>query len=353
MRSRSGAPPGPLAAIALAWGLAGSGGVLAGEAEVAVSLATEDPPWAGQQVTVNLDLKTGDLSFANVFFDLPQVEGGFLLRTDSGTIKLSERRDGETWQVLRYPVALFPQAGGTLTVPAFEVRFDTTAGFGSDPTAHVMSTTPLEVTVRRPPGMNENALVVTTRDHELRPEWTRPTDPVEAGDAFTLTVQRRAADLSAMLLPPLPVYETEGLAAYPDAPVVRDRSNRGQLVGERTDRITWVVEQPGDYAIPAIRFQWWDPVGERLRDVTVPGQSFEAAPAPGAPPVEGVTGAEHAEGRGVSMSTVARVVLALVAVTLLAGIGWRHRAALRRLGRRILPPPRALLKTLNPDSRTP
>ncbi len=347
-RSLSGALNGPIcgrfATLAATAGLA-AGITLpahADQAEVDAGLARTDTPWIGEQVIVHLDLKTDGLSFANVFFDLPEVEGGFLMRPDTTTLKLTERRDGVMWQVLRYPLALFPQSDGELTVPAITVRFDTTQGYGSEPDAHELSTRPVTVTVRRPPGVADDALVVTTTRLDVQPDWTTPPDPVQAGDAFTLQVRRSADAISAMLLPPLPVYEVGGLAAYPKNPEVNDRSNRGALVGERVDRITWVVERAGSYRIPDIRMQWWNPDDERLQDITVPGVSFEAAPAPGQPATDTPASESAAPGQ-----LAAWGLGTLLAAALLV-LAWRFRATLHRWGRRILPAPRALLSDLNP-----
>jgi hypothetical protein len=82
-----------------------------------------------------------------------------------------------------------------------------------------------------------------------------------------------------MLLPPLPVFRSDGLAAYPQAPEVSDQTNRGKLTGVRTDSIIWVIEQPGEYQIPGIRFQWWDPVKRELKQQVVAGLSLDV-PAP-------------------------------------------------------------------------
>lgn len=314
----------------------------ADQAAARAGLDEDAAPWTGQQVVVDLDLETDALSFANVFFDLPEVEGAFLMRPDTSTLKLTESREGETWQVLRYPLALFPLVDGEITVPPIGVRFETTQGFGSEPESHALTTEALTVTVRRPPGVADDALVVTSPRLEITPTWTRPPEPVQAGDAWTLEVRRRADAVSAMLLPPLPVYETDGLAAYPEAPEVNDRANRGSLVGERVDRITWVVERPGSYRIPAIRFQWWNPAEERLQDLNVPGVTFDAAPAPGQ--TAAATPASTAGDRGNVAAWLGGFLLALA-----AGVAaWRFRVTLRRWGRRILPPPRALLKDLNP-----
>jgi hypothetical protein len=321
-------------------------------ADVSLSLGATTEPWTGEQTTLYLDLKTPALSFSNVFFDLPEVPGALMLRTDTTTIKLSEQRDGEAWQVLRYPIALFPQQAGSLTVPVFEVRFETSAGFGSEPASHVLQTQSVMLTVRQPPGLDPGSVVVTTPNYTLTSEWTVPPEPIRAGDAVTLTVERRATGLSAMLLPALPVFDTEGLAAYPAAPEVRDQTNRGSLVGERTDRITWIIENAGDYALPAVAFRWWDPGREALRTLRVEGVTFIAAAASGqAQPSAAArkTGPERS-------FTPSGMQLALgIAAGLLLVAGVRYRRRLGALGiamrRRILPPPRALLKALNPRSR--
>ena len=339
-----------LAVLVLAAGLAATAASAEDRAEVSLTVNVADDPWTGEQTTLNLDLKTPALSFAEIHFDLPEVAGALLLRTDSTTVKLSERRGGETWQVLRYPITLFPQQAGDLTVPAFQVRFKTRAGFGTEPTSHRLETGPLQLVVRQPPGLEPGKVVVTTPDHSVTANWTLPQQPVRAGDAISLTVERRAARLSAMLLPALPVFEAEGLAAYPAAPLIDDRTNRGSLVGVRTDRITWIVERAGDYTLPTVAFRWWDPVREALNTDVVDGVSFSAEAAPGQPASTGTPDAAPGRTTGFSARHLA---LGAVAVLLIAVALRFHREIgvfLSAARRRIFPPARALLKSLNPGA---
>ena len=248
-------------------------------ADVAISIQQNDDIWAGQQVTLNLDLKTTGFSFANSHFNLPEVSGAFLMQTDTTTIKMSEKIDGETWQIVRYPLALYPQKAGQLTIPSINVRFNTSAGFGSTLREFEFQTKPLNMNVNLPPGIKDGDLVVTTTSFELDHDWQPQSTTAKTGDAITLTVTRRANDISAMLLPPLPVYRTDGLAAYPQTPEVSDKSNRGDLTGERIDSIIWVVEKPGLYEIPGIRFQWWDPNNRELKQQIIPGLSLDILPS--------------------------------------------------------------------------
>ena len=250
------------------------------KAGVDISIQQDQTIWMGQQVTVNLDLKTTGFSFSNSHFNLPEVSGAFLMQTDTTTIKFSEKIGGESWQVIRYPLALYPQKAGQLEIPSINVRFTTSAGFGSAEKAFEFQTKPLQLSVESPAGVKQGELVITTTSFELQYNWQPQSGIAQSGDAFTLTVTRRASNISGMLLPPLPVFQTEGLASYPQAPEINDKTNRGDLTGERIDSIIWVVEKPGSYDIPGIHFQWWDPDKRELKQQIVPGLSLDILPPP-------------------------------------------------------------------------
>lgn len=322
------------------------GTALGEEADVDLTTRQQGQVWAGEQLTLNLDIKTNGQSFSDVFFDLPEVTGAFLLRTDSSTVKLTEQRGSDSWQVLRYPLSLFVPQGRTIKVPAFEVRFQTSRGFGTEPTTHKLLTPALELDVTQPPGVDAGDMVVSSPGLEVNYTWTLPAEPVKPGDALTLTVERRSERVSAMLLPPLPVFETPGLASYPAAPELDDRSNRGALVGERRDRITWIVEQAGSYDIPAVRFRWWDPQRERLEDQIIEGASFEVVAPPATAPA-GKQGQPPATRIG-RHNVVMWATLVLVIGSVLVWLRQQHAG----LWRRILPQRRTLLAHLNPNQRS-
>lgn len=264
------------------------------KAGVAVSIDTSGETWSGQQVTLNLDLKTTGFSFSNTHFNLPEVAGAFLMQTDTTTIKLSETVGGESWQILRYPLALYPQRPGQLDIPSIAVRFITSSGYGSEEKSFEFQTESLQLTVKSPPGVKEGDLVISTTSFELEYDWQPESVTARSGDAFTLTVTRRADDISGMLLPPLPVFQVDGLAAYPQAPEVKDKTDRGDLTGERIDSTIWVIEKSGVYNIPGIRFQWWDPVSRELKQQIIPGLDLDVMPSPGVSDTTAV-GAESAK----------------------------------------------------------
>ncbi len=253
------------------------------ETRIATSIQAEQELWMGQQITLNIDLKTNGQSFSDTLFSLPEVSGAFLLRTDSSTIKFSETINGQSWQIIRYPIAIYPQISGQLNMPKITVRFKSTKGFGYPNEVFELSTEPMELMIKLPPGVNKGEMVVSTADFKLDYQWQPETTEAQAGAAFTLSVTRRAANIAAMLLPPLPVYEQAGLAAYPQPPEVIDKSNRGELIGERHDRIIWVAESPGKYNIPDISFQWFDPASGELKQQVIAGIELNISAASGGP----------------------------------------------------------------------
>ena len=254
-------------------------------ADIRVLVGRDDAVWVGERVDIHLELWTDALSFSGLSFSLPVAEGGYLLPADSSTINMSERRGHETWQGLRYTFSLYPQRPGEVVVPAFDVRFSTRAGYGSEPKSYDFRTQPLSVRAELPPGVEGSALLVTTTEFSLDAAWEPVPDEegvleLMTGDALVLTVKREAGGVPGMVFAPLPDFETDGLGVYTDPPAVNDRVHRGDLTGTRTDRITLICESPGRYELPGLDFQWWDPRRERLNEESVPGLVVEVAQNP-------------------------------------------------------------------------
>jgi hypothetical protein len=261
---------------------------------VRLSTAMDADPWLGQPVQVNLDLETNGFSFSDIQFKLPEVDGGIFMQTDSTTIKLSETRMGESWQILRYPLVLYPRKTGAVTVPPLTVRFASSAGFGTETRRFDLRTESVTLAVQRPPGLAAGASLVTARDFSLT--WSRTPEDTELkiGDALQLRITRRAPGISGIFFEPIRWPEFEGVSSYPEAPAVEDRSERGALTGERVDRMTWIFEHPGDYAFPELAFQWWDPTAQQLKQSAVPAVDIVVAAVAGVPTVEdGADAATH------------------------------------------------------------
>lgn len=70
----------------------------------------------------------------------------------------------------------------------------------------------------------------------------------------------------------------DGVGIYPDAPLVEDRVERGSVEGVRTDKVTYVFEKPGTYALPALSQPWWDIDDKQAKSETLAGAAFRPPP---------------------------------------------------------------------------
>lgn len=325
------------------------------DGEVRFSAAETGPAWVGHKVELYLELWSDGLSFGDQLFQVPEVPGGYLLQADASTLNLTESRAGESWQGLRYTFLFYPQRAGRVVVPPFEVSFTARAGFGSEPVPFALDTPPLTIDAQLPDGGRADALMVTTSSFTLDSSWNRelPDDgplSLQTGDALTLEVRRRARDLPAMVFEPLPLPSIEGVGVYPAAGEVNDRVNRGELTGERTDRITFICEQAGRYRIPDWRFQWWDPERETLVEEIVAGPTLDVTlnPAFGST----ATTPDRPSGAGIPWRGVL-MVLAVLALAFLVGVRLAPLAARRmqeKWARMLRRRRRGLLQPLNPRS---
>lgn len=193
---------------------------------------------------------------------LPDTPGAQILRYESQATTLNERVDGEQRTGQRFEFAFYPRRGGTLGVPAPQVVTFDRAGAETGR----LTGTPMKIEVTVPPGVDPSRPVVAARGFVMEESW-RP-DPVgtfEPGDALVRTIVRRAPGLPGMAMLDLDFPAPAGVRVYADPPQTDDRVARGDLTGQRTDRVTYVFERGGSFPIEAVVQPWWDLSANRLR----------------------------------------------------------------------------------------
>ncbi len=250
------------------------------EARVRADLETMGDVWVGQQIGLTVDILSPGSTFTKQRIYLPAVAGALILEDAVTTIYLSERVGGKTWQVLRYRYPMFVQRGGTIEVPPVDVAFEVSAGFGQPSVAFDLETQNLSLSVSQPPGVTNLQNLVTTTAFTLNVNVTPNSNELQVGDAVTRSITRRATGVSGMAFAPLPQYEVAGVATYPDAPLIDDSSNRGELQGKRIDTTTFVLQAEGEVNLPAIELQWWDPQAAELNVETIPALNLKVSANP-------------------------------------------------------------------------
>jgi hypothetical protein len=157
-------------------------------------------------------------------------------------------------------------------------------GVNAAETSYERSTPATSLQCNVPPGAEGIRGLISTTRLEADQSWSSRPKTAAPGDAVTRTVVLSAEDVSGMAFPPMQHPEIEGVSLYPGQPSVSDETNRGDLRGRREESVTYVFEQPGEVALPAITLSWWDVANRKLRRIELPGLELtiegELAPEP-------------------------------------------------------------------------
>lgn len=233
----------------------------------------------GQRVALIVTLYAPGFFASAPSFDLPSIPGAVVLPPTGSPAIGSEKIDGVDFTTQRHEFAIFAQRPGTMQIPAFPIRFDTNAGFGTPTVSREVRTAPALYPVRPPPGTEKLGTVIAARNLKLTESWEPIPKSPRVGDAFARSVTVTADGIPGMHVPPFRLEGIPGLAAYPKSPEIGDRTERGSLTGHRTEIVTYVCTEAGEVAIPKRTLTWYDLDSRRLKTAELPGRSLTVQPA--------------------------------------------------------------------------
>jgi hypothetical protein len=244
------------------------------------SLTKPGPVWVGERVAITVELLTPEFFSGAPVFQLPTIPQVILMQIEDRPVLSTEQIDDTTYNVQQHELALFARQPGVYEVPPFTVRFASVPRFGEPAVEHRLSTQAMRVEVRLPPGAESLPGLISTRELEVTQTWQpEPKKGARLGDAFTRTITLTAPDVPGMVFPPLPLAKVEGLAVYPQPPVVQDQVERGAFTGQRTQTVAYVCEGPGSVTLPALVIPWWDVEQQTLMQATLPALTLEVMAA--------------------------------------------------------------------------
>jgi len=275
---------------------------------------------------------TGGPRFATL--DVPDA---LTLFEDRGT-NFTERFGRTTFAGQSRSYVIYPQRPGAFRIDAISVTvpyFDDDAGR----TTATVAPPPVAFEAVLPPEAEGLSYFISTTRLSLRASYDPMPDTINVGDAFTRTITATVNDALAMVVPPFGADSIAGLAVYADPPLVDDQGGeRGaQIVGTRTEAVTFVALEEGEYEVTGVELQWWDVGASRMRTESVAPVSFVVLPAVTEAAFELAVDSAEAEAAASDAAPHVDLIgllrrfgpwlLALVAVVWIAGRVWRRHGA--------------------------
>jgi hypothetical protein len=232
------------------------------------------------KVTLTIDVYVPSFFTGAPRFPQLEVKDAVVVFIDEGT-NLDQRVGQQDYAGQRRSYKIYPQREGEFVVPDFAVKVSFTGEDGPMRVPAPAKGGSFQATI--PAGARGVDHFLATSSLELQADTDRPLAGLRTGDSFTRTITMTAADAFAMMLPPLAFAPVDGLAVYPAQPTVADSSGgeRGEArVAERRESVTYVLQKPGSYRLPASEIAWWDTRAQTLRRATLPELEFAVAAGP-------------------------------------------------------------------------
>ena len=247
--------------------------VAAPEARVQARLLPAGDTVAGATLELQVDLLVDTWFTQPAVLPVIELPGATVSAPSGEAQHLNERLDGKTFFGLRYTYQITPQTAQTFTLPAqtfqvFPGQADAPVMLASEPLSFVAKPLAGDASVHR----------LVAREVSLEQRTALSHSPLRAGDSITRHVLTRAEGAQAMLIPPPPLVEIEGLKRYVQTPRVAPLSDGrgGSIGGQREDSVSYVVSAAGRYQLPSIELQWWDAATGEARQAKLPSIDVDA-----------------------------------------------------------------------------
>lgn len=208
---------------------------------------------------------------------VPEAAGAQILRFETQAVTIRDRINGRDYVGQSFEFIVFPRRGGEIAVPAPAVTLLARDG---DPAGSAAGMA-MRFSARVPDGIDPSGPVLVADSFSVSESWSPEPDgrQFRVGDAVVRTIRRQAAGVPALGMAEFRFEAPDGVRTYVDPPAIEDRSNRGSVDGHRTDKVTYVFEKPGMFALPALAQPWWSLADRQARTETLPGLTVTVAAA--------------------------------------------------------------------------
>jgi len=217
---------------------------------------------------------TEPLDFENI-----QIPNAFTLPFDQTTPGMYNVQ-GKQYAGLQFYYIVFPYQAGEFTLPPIHITA-TTPPEGSAVAAKVKISTPARhFTVKPVPDKLKGANWLVAKNIFISEHWNRSLHHLKAGDIIERTITIQARGTLPQFIPPLQREELSFAHTYLQEAELDDERNDYDANGKLRQTITYLLEKEGDFELPAINIDWWNPLNSRLYKKTAAGVRIHVAANP-------------------------------------------------------------------------
>jgi len=236
--------------------------------------------WQGQKASFSIELLSPTWFSGTPRFDIKDIPNGLILKVQDRPVQGTTNIDGQNYTTQLHEFWFFPKMDGEFIVHPVTVHFTTAGKPGQQGTKHSLQTESLTLHVEKVPGNNTGLDIISTPKLEITETWhPQPVDS-HVGDTFIRTITMSAEAMAGMFLPEISFIDIAGVATYRETPEIKDYSERGAATGQRTEKVTYLFKEAGNYILPAIAVSWWNITTQKMEQIKLPKVAVNIAPNP-------------------------------------------------------------------------
>ncbi|WP_246647799.1 BatD family protein [Rhizobium laguerreae] len=235
----------------------------------------------GQQVHVVVDVFAPEFFTSPPQFPLFDVPDALVTLSSDRAQNLVQTIDGVQYSGIRRSYAVVPEKAGSFSLPVVEIDLGYPVG-GTPVKGMVKVSLP---TFDVGASSHQSATPFAARGLTMTQSFDRDPASLKAGDALVRTIVVFAEDTQAMLIPPVEVGTTAGVARYEKPAALADGvEQRGigrsvETGSTRTETVVYTASSAGRFPLPAISYPWFDLDGHVLSAATLPAADVVVAQA--------------------------------------------------------------------------
>lgn len=226
---------------------------------------------ARQQVKLQIEVATDTRFSGGAKIGHFEIKDAIVLQREKFAVN-STRTDGDKdWTVQQWTLVVYPLRSGSFEIPAIPITLSI-AGENLESITGKINTNPLVFSAKQPEALRGKKGWVATTRFDVEDSFDKPIEELKPGDALIRIIHMSADDLPAMMLPKFDAEDISGIAIYQKPPQVSDKVNRGDYFAERIETLTYVLEKPGEYLLPARSYYWWNLESGSLETIELPAK---------------------------------------------------------------------------------
>ncbi len=187
---------------------------------------------------------------------------------------------GKTYGVFELNYALFPSAAGIIDIPAqqISVRMGRSSVFnGRQGKTVTLQSKALQIPITE---LANSQNVIVADDLVLTENWPTQTQELKVGDSLTREINLKINGVLAETIPAIAMPEMSGVKIYPEAADKKEQKNTNGIFVKRSRKFAIVPTQAGTLEIPAIEYQWWNAIEQKMETASLPAREIQVIAAP-------------------------------------------------------------------------